>query len=122
MSAACKALKERGVAKLCFTRYKDRTTPEGGFDSAVIGGYRDVMLNGLFTFEKVQHLVEVQIHHKDFLAIKSSPKGHAVYKAARELHGFDQEMVRHEGPMDAEVLDRAGGGLLRFIDARCTPC
>ena len=122
MSEACKALKARGMAKLCFTRYKDRTTPEGGFDSAVIGGYRDVMLNGLFTFEKVQHLVEVQIHHKDFLAIKSSPKGHAVYKAARELHGFDQEMVRHEGPMDAEVLARAERGLLRFIDARCTPC
>ena len=117
MVAVARALKNVNIV---FSRFKDRMSPEGGFDSAIIGGYRDVMLNGIFVFDEVEHIVEVQIHHTAFLKIKSSREGHTVYKYARELHGFDTEAVRHEGTVDVAGLDRAAQGLVRFIDASNT--
>ena len=77
MGASIQAL--RRCERLKFTRAKDRVSLEGGFDSAAIGGYRDVMLNALLD----GHLVEIQVHLDVFLKIKGSAIGHTVYKCAR---------------------------------------
>ena len=45
------------------------------------------------------HVCEVQLHLDAFLEIKSSPIGHAVYKYARALRGFEQERVRRARPL-----------------------
>ena len=59
------------------------------------GGYRDVMLNAVID----GHVCEIQLHLDAFLEIKSSPIGHAVYKYARALRGFEQERVRRARPL-----------------------
>ena len=85
--------KLRARPRLGFTRSKDRISGRSGFDSAAIGGYRDVMLNARLD----DHLVEIQVHLDAFLQIKSSAVGHAVYKSARELRGFHNRVSPNVG-------------------------
>ena len=71
--------------ELRIVRTKDRLSPR--FDaSRFTGGYRDVLLNLAFSNG---HIVELQLHIKQFLSIKNS-RGHVDYEAARSIHMFNE--------------------------------
>ena len=84
------------------------------FDASATGGYRDLLLNLKSKTGDSDHIVEVQITLTPLLAIKAGG-GHAAYQVAR-VHGFfEEEVYRHEGALDAAVLERLRCGILRVL-------
>ena len=62
------------------------------------------------------HICEIQIHLQAFIDIKHHG-GHAVYKFARALHGYDTASARHSGAITLDVIRRVSMGLVWYVDA-----
>ena len=62
------------------------------------------------------HICEIQVHLQAFIDIKHGG-GHAVYKYARALHGYDTAAVRHSGQIVEDVVRRVSMGIVWYVDA-----
>lgn len=56
------------------------------------------------------HIVELQVHLARFIAIKGAGGGHAGYRYARKLHGFDACHTTVVGCPGVADLERAEKG------------
>ena len=104
-----------GVEGLMIIRIKDRFQP--GYDSAPIGGYRDVQLLCVFKVAGRWQYGEIQINVDLLVEIKSREGGgHTIFKFARSFEGYSAATYTFSGKLSAAVCEGVKAGLLIDVD------
>jgi len=95
-------------------RTKDRISRNAPWDSELSGGNRDVMINGWLQLGNgVEFIVEIQLHMRGLFELKHDL--HVLYSGSRVLGAMDDRMVKHEGLVNEQVLERMRRGVLRKL-------
>ena len=113
-------------------RVKNRLDSE--YDSAPIGGYRDVQLMCLVeTDSGVMRFGEVQVNLRDFVQMKAGinpetgekwvggsgegvSRGHEIFKLARKIMAYDPSSLFWKGGSSKELWARVGAGVVLEVD------
>eukprot|EP00941_MAST-03F_sp_MAST-3F-sp1_P001109 g1109.t1 len=116
LHSACVVLKvlleEQAKGTVQLVRCKNRFDPK--FNAEQGGGYRDGLINATFPGQPEGHIVEIQIHMRDFIIVKKGG-GHASYKAARALHLADPNLLTYRGELTNDVVKDISGGLIQEL-------
>jgi len=83
------------------------------YDADAFGGYRDMKLN--VRHMQIRHIAEVQLTLVPILRVKSSG-GHGVYKLAREIKLFDEQVWSYKGALSHQVIHAVRSGVIHELE------